>query len=98
MSDEPGQNPMSDDEADRRATQVAAIVERIRPILAGNQPEVQGGALADLFSMFIAGHFDADGRTAELREAMITEWLITVRQLIPVNEAMILENTRRGSN
>jgi hypothetical protein len=51
--------------------------------------------LADLFAIWLAGHFAEDGRTAELREQLITDWLATVRLLIEPNEQMILERTRR---
>lgn len=83
-----------------RAHDVEAIIDRVRPILAGNPAEVVGGALADLFSMWLAGHFDAAGRTetAALREALITQWLETVRKLIEPNEQMILARTRRESH
>jgi hypothetical protein len=79
---------------------VDEIVQRIRPILAGNAPEVVGGALADLFSMFLAGHFDEKGpaETAVLREQLISQWLDTVRQLIEPNEKIILARTRRESH
>lgn len=33
-----------------------ALVERMRPILAGQNPEVQGAAIAQLVAIFIAGH------------------------------------------
>lgn len=33
-----------------------AVVEQMRPILAGQNPEVQGAAIAQLLAIFIAGH------------------------------------------
>jgi hypothetical protein len=82
------------------ADEVEAIVDRIRPILAGNPPELVGGVLADLFAIWLAGHFDVGGRTetAALREALIAQWLETARKLIKPNEQMILERTRRESH
>jgi hypothetical protein len=38
-----------------------AIVEQVRPILAGHSPEVIGAALADLFATLLAGYFDDRG-------------------------------------
>jgi hypothetical protein len=83
-----------------RAHEVAEIVERVRPILSGRQPEVVGGALADLFSILLAGHFIAGdpAATADLREQMIAQWLETVRKLIEPNEQMILARHRRESH
>jgi hypothetical protein len=88
---------MTDDQAASKATE---IVERIRPILAGNKPEVIGAALADLFAMLLAGHYDDRGpaETAELREELITEWLKTARALIEPNQKMILARYRRESH
>jgi hypothetical protein len=64
---------------------VPALVERISPLLAGRDPGVQGGALADLVAMYFAGHM------AEIREEIIALWIEAMRKLIPVNEAIILE-------
>lgn len=58
---------------------VDALVERIRPILAGNHPAVQGAVLADLLAIWLAGH------PAELRHELLTMHDATVRKLIPVN-------------
>jgi hypothetical protein len=83
-----------------QVTATGAIVNRIRPILTGNKPEVIGAALADVVATWLAGHFDDRGpkETDELREAMITQWLATMRALIKPNEQMMLERLRRGSN
>jgi hypothetical protein len=80
-----------------RNVAVASIVDRVRPILTGNPPEVVGAALADLFATLLAGHFDDRGpaATAELREELIARWLETARQLIEPNEKMLLARYRR---
>jgi|GEM_PF-1228839 len=39
-----------------RLRQSDALVEQMRPILAGQNPEVQGAAIAQLLAIFIAGH------------------------------------------
>jgi hypothetical protein len=78
--------------------EIERIVGMICPILHGNPPQIQGAVLADLFAMWLAGHFDGDGHTAELREQLITDWLATARKLVEPNERTILERTRLGSN
>ena len=39
-----------------RLRQSDALVDQMRPILAGQNPEVQGAAIAQLLAIFIAGH------------------------------------------
>jgi hypothetical protein len=82
----------------KSTTNIGGIVERVAPILAGNPPEVTGAALADLFAMWLAGHFDERGpaETTELREELIAKWLETACQLIEPNEKMILARYRRA--
>jgi hypothetical protein len=59
------------------------IRDVIRPMLAGRDPGVQGGALADLLALWLAGH------PPFVREAMIEMHIEMVRDLIPVNEHII---------
>jgi hypothetical protein len=61
------------------------VAQRIHPLLAGLPPQVQGAALADLLATWLAGH------EPELREALLDLHIHTVRELVPINEAM-----RRG--
>jgi hypothetical protein len=56
------------------------IVEQVKPLLAGHDPAVQGAALADLLSLWLAGHHP------DLRERMLTMLIEGVRALIPFNE------------
>lgn len=74
------------------ASDVEPIVERIRPLLAGHPPMVQGAVLADLLAIWIAGHIvvGKPTRTAEIREAFLERHLELVRELIPVNEALFI--------
>jgi hypothetical protein len=76
------------------ADDVKELVKEIGPILHGKEPGVQGAVLADLFAMLLAGHQGAEPEIAECREQLITDWLDTVRKLVPVNEKMILERAR----
>ena len=77
-------------------TEVAILVEMIRPLLAGRSPEVVSATLADLLSMWLAGHFvGGDKENAALREQLLADHVELVRRLIPVNEQMILEQRDR---
>jgi hypothetical protein len=71
---------------------VDEIVEAVRPILAGNPPQIVGAALADLLAIFLASHI-VPGRaeaTDRIRKELLATHLDTVRALIPVNEAAIM--------
>ena len=70
---------------------IAQLIERIRPILAGQPPPVQGAVLADLLATWLAGHIDrtSNQHTDALREELLTHHLATVRALVPVNAAHI---------
>jgi hypothetical protein len=63
--------------------EVDALVDRIKPLLRGQGPELQGAALCDLVAMFFAGHHPA------LRHEMIGHWIKTMCDLIPINEAAL---------
>jgi hypothetical protein len=72
-----------------RQTQLAiAISKTIQPLLAGHPPEIQGAVLADLLSLWIAGHHPA------LREEALEQHIKAVRELVAPSEAEIFE--RRG--
>ena len=62
---------------------VAALVARMMVILAGHPPAIQGGAIADVLSMFITGHHPI------LREEVLRETVDCARKLIPVNEKIM---------
>jgi hypothetical protein len=58
---------------------VFALVERIRPLLAGQHPSVQGAVLAELLGLWLGGH-----HPPALREAMLTHHVDAVRALMAV--------------
>ena len=60
-----------------------ALSRLMRGFLAGQGPGIQGAVLADLMSLWLAGHNPA------LREAFFTDWIDTVRKLVPVSEKEI---------
>jgi hypothetical protein len=61
-------------------TEVLAIAERIKPHLAGRSPEIQGAVLAELLSVFIAGHYKGG---SDLMDRVLNMHVEMVRQLVP---------------
>ena len=70
---------------------VERLVNRIKPLLAGQPPEIVGAALADLLPIWIASHVykNMPGTTDTMREALLVAHIDRVRELIPVNAAII---------
>lgn len=62
-------------------------VERIKPILAGIRPDVQGAVLGELFAIYLAGHV-GPGRD-ELRDEIIEHWLELVRTMVPLYQEQL---------
>lgn len=79
---------------------VAALVDRICPIIAGHHPAVQSAALADLTSMWLSGTFVMGDRKAtdQLRAANLKSFIDTVEKLIPVNEEITRERMEKYKN
>lgn len=75
------------DHSKRFTESAREAAEKIKPILAHLGPEVQGAVLGDLFAMFLAGHV-GEGAD-ELREEIIEQWLILVRDLLPIYQARL---------
>lgn len=65
----------------------AAIVERIKPLLAEQGPEMQGYVLADLTGMWLAGHVIPDSKeeTDALRDRVLEMHIAMVRMLTFLN-------------
>jgi hypothetical protein len=70
---------------------VAAIVGRIKPLLAGHPPEMQGAVLADLLATWLAGHTVTGDQAAtdRLREEMLAMHVELMRPLIAVNAKLM---------
>jgi len=88
---------MNDDARLRRADFVNRC-ERISRVLHGVDPEIQGAALANVISLWLAGYFmpDASGGidralTDELRTEILDEFIKLLRSLIPLSEQELLE-------
>ena len=78
---------MPDRESERQALLVAERVARISPLLHGIGADAQGGVLADLVAMWLAGHVvpGDPALTAVMRDDMLALWVDTMRQLIGPN-------------
>ena len=71
---------------------VRELCDTIGPLLRGRGPFVQSAVLADLVAMWLAGHIGTTPeQTAEIRETMLALFIEAVRDMIPLNEQMILE-------
>jgi hypothetical protein len=70
---------------------VGAVVNQIRPILAGRPPEMQGAILADLLAIWLAGlHVAGDvAQTRKLRAEMLAMHVSTVEELTAVNAEIL---------
>jgi hypothetical protein len=66
------------------------LVAAIRPLLAHQEPEHVGAALADLVSIYIAGHHP------ELRAEVSTMFFKLVRDLVPVTVEQMIEQGKCG--
>jgi hypothetical protein len=74
-----------------RTREVADLIDKIRPMLAGRPVETQGCVLADCLALWIAGHHVAgdEAATRLLREELLRFHLAQVRELITVNAAIL---------
>jgi hypothetical protein len=70
-----------------KAADVVTIVDRIKPLLAGRDPEVQAAILADLLAMFLAGCAPA------FRDEVLQMHIEYVRHLTEVNEKIMFGDT-----
>jgi hypothetical protein len=70
---------------------IADTIEKVRPLLAGKGPAVQGAVLADLLAMWLAGHWIPGEveETKEAREASLAHFVETVWQLVGVNAQIL---------
>ena len=68
-----------------KAREVDDLVQAIGALLYGKTPEVQGAALADLLAIYLVGY-----RVPELRDEVFQMHIEAVRELIPVNEKLLM--------
>jgi len=82
--------------ARKQIKEVVDAANRIRPVLFGRPPEIQGAILAELLSCWLAGHItDTPEYTQALRDELLIEHIEAVRKLISVNEKAILAAVRK---
>jgi hypothetical protein len=75
---------------------VELIVRTISPVLHGFTSEIQGAVLADLVATRLTGHVGPDA--AAYREELLEQHIKTVRELIPINEKIVLERMEAEGN
>lgn len=66
---------------DDLATEVERVSRQIQPLLRGHPREVQAGVLADLLSLWLAGHWPPQSR-----ELFLADLVDLVRILVPESE------------
>jgi hypothetical protein len=74
---------MSDDQA---ARMVAQMTDRMKDMLAGFPPDVQGAILADLTAIWLAGH------APSIRDELYSEHVRLIWPLVEANEKLIFGN------
>jgi hypothetical protein len=71
-------------EPDNLVTRSQALAKRISELLAGQGPDVQGAALADLVAMFFAGHHP------DIRDEVMRTWISFMQKLIEPNDHILM--------
>ncbi len=61
---------------------VQELAERIKPLLAGRSPEIQSAVLAELLSLWLAGHYLMGPATIE---RLLELHIDLVRKFLPEN-------------
>lgn len=77
---------------EQQTEQAMELSEQIRPLLAGKGAWVQGSALADLVSIWLAGMYALGATPAEQMEtrvAIFSEWCGLVLRLLPASIAQL---------
>lgn len=77
---------------ERDAIRSQVLVERIRPMLAGERPEVVGAALADLTAIWLAGHVGPDAEA--MRSEILDMHVAAIRDLVPINVSIESERAK----
>jgi hypothetical protein len=75
----------------KTAQEILELVEKIKPLLAHNEPQVQSAALAELLSIWLAGfHIPDDPEaTEQLRAELLGRHCELVKELMAVNSKML---------
>lgn len=72
------------------------LAQQVRLLFVGKSPDVQGAALADLLSTWLAGHVVGGDfhATADLRAALLEAHLAAVRELVPIDFRRYVKSRR----
>lgn len=88
---------MSDDNS-AAATRILELSQACQRILRDQGPAIQSGVLADLLSLWLAGHCVVEEigqperpETDKLREEILAALIELVRELVPTSEKEILQ-------
>jgi hypothetical protein len=78
------------DDSFKTATDAMDLAKRCHPIFAGQDPDAVGAALCELVAMHLAGHIvpGEKDQTDLMRQMLLEAHVDTVKNLIPVMEAM----------
>lgn len=71
---------------------VEALVNKLKPLLAGEHPVVQSAALAEALALWLCGHPDF------IREAMLSAQVEYVRLLVPAFEQALFQGFGHPQN
>jgi hypothetical protein len=76
-------------------TETLAIVEQIKPLLAGREPVLQSAVLAELLSLLLAGHWipGEPAQTATMRRTILETHCTLVWELTEVNAKIMGTDT-----
>jgi len=77
------------------------LSDQIKPLFAGVDPNVVGGALADLVALYIAGHRTGSGNKAaraKIQTDVLELWIRLLDELIPGQNAMIDAHIAAGDS
>jgi hypothetical protein len=76
---------------DNAKAQIAALSDAFSDLCHGKHSVVVGGAIADVLSIWLCGHFDPSGQaeTDAVREHLLQDVMALTRKLVPVNERII---------
>lgn len=86
---------MTDDKIGRDAMIAMKVSRAMQPFLRGLGNEIQGAVLADLLSLWLAGHIaDTAENTRKLRDDILVQHIAAVCDLIPKSEKQILATVR----
>jgi hypothetical protein len=83
---------------DDRGDLVMALTRKLGEALTGNPPAIQGAALADALSLWLAGHqLGDDERNQAYRAKLLEHHIELVKKLMPVSDEIVKEMLANGA-